>query len=132
MGGRYFGPHLPKPTIAIAVNGTPLPMHNSFGIPTSIFQGTLAGLDDDNRARFDRRMCGGKKHLAVYNTFSARSTDDLRAELLGVYSAVKHLPDNTPPQLHWTEALVSEKDLIVPATNQLNYWAQAGIPTTIL
>lgn len=123
-----LAPHLPTPTKAIAINGTPLPMHNQYGIPDKIFRGTLEGLDDDNRARFNRRMCGGKKLLAVFNSFAARSTEDLREELYGTYLQVKDLPDDTPTQLAWSEAIVSERDLIVPTANQLAYWQRHGVP----
>ncbi|MDO5035450.1 MAG: alpha/beta fold hydrolase [Porphyromonas sp.] len=127
-----LAPHLPRISKAVAINGTPLPMHDLYGIPTPIFEKTLSGLDDDNRARFDRRMCGGKKLLAVYNSFSARSTEDLRSELTGVYEAVRALPDGSPPQLSWDLAYVSERDLIVPPSNQLRYWNKHNVTTEVL
>lgn len=119
---------LPKISKAVAINGTPLPMHDLYGIPNHIFRGTLEGLDDDNRARFNRRMCGGKKLLSVFNSFSQRSTEDLRDELTGVYEQVKNLPDDTPPSLAWSKAIISEKDLIVPRDNQVAYWQKHGVP----
>lgn len=127
-----LAPHLPKVSKAIAVNGTPLPMHDLYGIPNHIFRGTLEGLDDDNRARFNRRMCGGKKLLAVFNSFSQRSTEDLRDELTGVYEQVKQLPDDTPPALSWSEAVISERDLIVPRDNQVAYWQKHNVPFQLL
>ncbi|MDO5016756.1 MAG: DUF452 family protein [Porphyromonas sp.] len=123
---------LPRPTVAVAINGTPMPMHDLYGIPDHIFRGTLQGLDDANRQRFNRRMCGGKKLLAVYNTFAARSTEDLKAELYGTYLQVKDLPEETPPQLSWSKAIVSGKDLIVPTANQLRYWERHGVPCRTL
>lgn len=128
----HLSPHLPKITKSLAINGTPLPMHNRYGIPDLIFKGTLEGLDDENRARFNRRMCGGKQLLAVFNSFAARSTEDLREELLGVYHQVNDLPDDTPPRLKWSEAMISEKDLIVPSQNQLAYWQRYGVPFRFL
>ena len=116
---------LPKTEIAVALNGTPFAMNNEYGIPESIFKGTLEGLNDDNRARFDRRMCGGKNMLAVYNSFSARKTDDLRKELLYVYEHIDYTKDVKFP---WTRAVIGEKDLIIPPSNQENYWHKAGIP----
>lgn len=124
--------HLPSPTKAVAINGTPLPMHNLYGIPDDIFRGTLEGLDDANRERFNRRMCGGKKLLAVFNSFSARSTEELREELYGTYLQVRDLPDDTPPKLPWSKAIVATKDLIVPTSNQLAYWGRYHIATTLL
>lgn len=127
-----LAPQLPTPTKAIAINGTPIPMSDSYGIPSKIFQGTLEGLDDTNRERFNRRMCGGKQLLSVYNSFAARSTSDLREELYGTYLKVKEINPDTPPQLPWTLALVSEKDLVVPPENQIAYWSQHHIPTDII
>lgn len=127
-----LAPFLPQPTQAIAINGTPLPMHQRYGIPDEIFRGTLEGLDDANRERFNRRMCGGKKLLAVFNTFAARTTEELRDELYGTYLQVKDLPDDLPPQLSWSRAIVSEKDLIVPTANQLAYWQRHGVNCHLL
>lgn len=124
--------HLPKPTKAIAINGTPLPMNDQYGIPNETFRGTMKGLDDDNRERFNRRMCGGKKLLAVFNTFAARSTEDLKEELDSAYLLVKDLPDNTPPRLAWSESIVGTKDLVVPTTNQIAYWERYHIPIHLL
>lgn len=127
-----LAPLLPTPTTAIAINGTPIPMHDRYGIPDDIFRATLSELTDANRKRFDRRMCGGKKLLSVYESFSARSTEDLRGELQGTYDQVAPMTHYVAPQLHWTKALISEKDLIVPPKNQQRYWHEAGIPITIL
>lgn len=121
--------HLPLPDRAIAVAGTPRPMDNLYGIPEQIFRGTLEGLDDDNRSRFNRRMCGGKKLLSVYESFAARSTEDLRTELLYVY---QHTSSILPILYPWTLAIIGEKDLIIPQKNQQRYWDKAGIPTETL
>lgn len=123
---------LPPLKRAIAINGTPMPMHDLYGIPEQIFQATLSGLNDDNRARFNRRMCGGKELLSVYNSFAARSTEELREELFGVYQKVKELRALQPPRLHWSKALVSAKDLIVPAPNQIRYWECNSVPYCLL
>ncbi|MDO4771584.1 DUF452 family protein [Porphyromonas sp.] len=122
---------LPAGTYGVAINGTPLPMHDDYGIPDLIFKGTLEGLNDENRARFDRRMCGGKSLLALYQSFSARSTEDLKAELLSVHTQVKGL-EATPPHLRWQHAYVGTKDLIVPPDNQQNYWSRFGTEVRLL
>ncbi len=123
---------LPPLTTAVAINGTPQPMHDEYGIPRQIFHDTLATLTDENRSRFDRRMCGGKKLLSVYESFSTRSTDDLRDELRSTYDRVSPIIHYQAPQLAWTKALISEKDLIMPPQNQLRYWQKAGISTHII
>ena len=116
---------------AVAVNGTPLPMNDDYGIPIKVFEGTLEGLNDANRERFDRRMCGGASLRKVYHSFRRRSTEDLRSELQHVYESVRDLPF-TPPHLPWTRAIISSRDLIIPPTNQVRYWEEAGVPHTIL
>lgn len=125
---------LPPLSRAVAVNGTPLPMHDLYGIPIPVFEGTLRGLDEVSREKFDRRMVGGKKLLDVYKTFHARSTEDLKGELLGVYNCVKDSAAGciVRPRLPWSRAFVSERDLIIPPANQTAYWSEAGVPVTLL
>lgn len=45
-------------TTATALNGTPFPMHDTLGIPTAIFEGTLHHISEEGMRRFNRRMCG--------------------------------------------------------------------------
>lgn len=125
---------LPHITSAIAVNGTPLPMHDRYGIPKAIFFGTLNGLDEVSREKFDRRLAGGKKLLAVYKSFHARPTDELRSELQEVYDHVSGHADDISPEtsLKWTVALISEKDLVIPPDNQVSFWEKAGVRTKVL
>ena len=35
-------------------------MHDDYGIPCAVFQGTLDTLDEINQGKFERRMCGEK------------------------------------------------------------------------
>lgn len=121
---------LPDIARAVAVNGTALPMHDRYGIPISIFLGTLRGLDEVSRDKFDQRMAGGKKLLAVYKSFHARPTDELKEELQGVYDRVKGFSDvpDVQTSLSWSKALVSGRDLIIPPANQLAFWTEVGVP----
>ena len=43
-------------TEAIAVNGTPCPVHDRWGIPETIFRGTLDNVTEEGMRRFNRRM----------------------------------------------------------------------------
>ena len=54
--GMVNGPRL-------AVNGTPFPIDDGRGIPTTIFDGTLNGLSERTLAKFRRRMCGSSETL---------------------------------------------------------------------
>ena len=50
-------------TTATALNGTPFPMHDTLGIPTAIFEGTLHHISEEGMRRFNRRMCGDKETI---------------------------------------------------------------------
>lgn len=60
-------------TTATALNGTPFPMHDTLGIPTAIFEGTLHHISEEGMRRFNRRMCGDKRHsIAIRNSHHVR------------------------------------------------------------
>ena len=113
-----------KITQAIAVNGTPRPIDDQFGIPEAVFLGTLNGLSADSLPKFDRRMCGSK---AVYQQFvhisRSSSINALKFELQNIYDFVMANPQ---PQLKWTKALIGQTDMIFPASNQKYYWNDLG------
>ena len=48
-------------TKAFAINGTPLPVSDSFGIPQKIYSSTTETLSERNLYKFRIRMCGGIK-----------------------------------------------------------------------
>lgn len=118
----------PKVTRRIAVNGTLYPCDAQRGIPPAIFEGTLAGLNERNVAKFYRRMCGTAE---LYRDFSQclpqRSIDDLRSEL-EVFS-----PDATLLHSlagHFDLAIIGREDAIIPAVNQWRAWQ--GVPTVFI
>ena len=59
-------------TEAIAVNGTPCPVHDRWGIPETIFRGTLDNVTEEGMRRFNRRMCG-KRDIASLRADTASS-----------------------------------------------------------
>ena len=115
-------PELPI-TARIAVNGTLHPVDDRLGIPTAIFERTLAGLTEQSLSRFNRRMCGGAK---AAQTFSAsrphRSLDSLRNELIAI-SALRNAGSS------WDKAYISLNDNIIPPDNQKAAWALANVDT---
>lgn len=102
---------------SIAINGTPLPISDEYGIPEAIFNGTISTLPQSIE-KFNLRMCGSK---TVYNLFKAvepnRNADDKKEELI----AIKESFVQCPP-LEWTKAIISKNDRIFPLENQLRYW----------
>ena len=126
---------LPTKQRLIAVAGSPYPMHDQWGIPKQIFVGTLEGLTDENRQRFNRRMCGGKRYKQLYDILSERPTTELRDELQAVYDslATPEASGSTPhSRLAWDLAIIGERDQIFPAKNLSTLWKAVNVPTLLL
>ncbi len=126
---------LPTKQRLIAVAGSPYPMHDQWGIPKQIFVGTLEGLTDENRQRFNRRMCGGKRYKQLYDILSERPTTELRDELQAVYDslATPEASGSTPHiRLAWDLAIIGERDQIFPEKNLSTLWKAVNVPTLLL
>ena len=126
---------LPTKQRLIAVAGSPYPMHDQWGIPKQIFVGTLEELTDENRQRFNRRMCGGKRYKQLYDILSERPTTELRDELQAVYDslATPEASGSTPhTRLAWDLAIIGERDQIFPAKNLSTLWKAVNVPTLLL
>ncbi|MCC8142789.1 MAG: DUF452 family protein [Tannerellaceae bacterium] len=113
-----------KITEAIAINGTPLPVNNEYGIPEAIFRGTFEQLSVPNLHRFIRRMCGNREGLHHFNNIPGDwQLTALQAELAAIY----HRQKEPVAEDVFTQAVVSSDDRIFPTGNLLNYW-QNRIP----
>lgn len=114
-------------TTATAINGTPYPIDDSYGIPVNIFRGTLDNLTDEGFRRFNRRMCGTREILAHYEEATPRPLVDVKEELQTIYDCCHEQPSPissspTPSAISWTRALIGTDDHIFPTVNQRNYW----------
>lgn len=111
---------------ATAINGTPRPIDDIYGIPVDIFRGTLDNLTTEGFKRFNRRMCGSRDTLAGYETVRPRPLEEVRDELQHIYDLClgKPQPDvaRRSAPIRWTRAIISSDDRIFPAANQLEYW----------
>lgn len=115
---------------AIAVCGTGYPMDDALGIPEAIFRATLDGLTEDNRLRFNRRMCGGKTLRHLFDALAHRSTEEIYDELNSVLLREQGTTQRSSPKLNtapWTRAIVGRSDRIVPPDNQQRYWEKQGV-----
>lgn len=111
-----------KPDVSIAVNGTPVPADDHFGIPLNVFEGTLNNISEQNMEKFYLRMFGDK------NTFEAnqgklpdRSVKSFHDELRWLYNRIMETKE---PEFRWNYAVTSESDRIFPPENVNNYWAK--------
>jgi biotin synthesis protein BioG len=112
-------------TKTIAINGTPLPIDNTYGIEEMVFAHTLANWNEQTRKKFNARMCGGNAQLLEWQSYmSERTCEEQLQELQFLYDAIQK---NTSHHCkldgyRWTEAIIGNYDLIFTAKNQYNYW----------
>lgn len=108
---------LPRPTTAIAINGTCCPIDDTRGIPEAIFRGTLAHVTEEGMHRFNRRMCGNREILRQYEQTLPRPLHEMQEELQHLYQKYQEVESNG-----WTHAILASADRIFPAENLRNYW----------
>jgi biotin synthesis protein BioG len=108
------------PDLTIAVNGTPVPADNKFGIPLKIFEGTLNNISVENMDKFYLRMFGDKRtYLDNCDRLPHRTIKSLNDELRWLYNRIM---EQNEPQIRWDYAITSEADRIFPAGNMADYW----------
>lgn len=119
---RFMAAHPELPfTLRCAVNGTLYPVDDRCGIPSAIFDGTLAGLSEQSLTKFRRRMAGGAKACAPFlENAPQRTIESLAAELRTI-AALEAAHTN------WDVAYVAEADRIIPPENQLTAWQSEGV-----
>ncbi|MDE6310582.1 MAG: DUF452 family protein [Muribaculaceae bacterium] len=107
-------------TLKLAVNGTPYPVDNEYGIPEAVFSGTLEGLCERTVEKFRMRMCGGSKAYADFRSCEPlRSVEELKAELTALRDLALRRPECTD---QWDHAVIGNGDAIFPPNNQLAAW----------
>lgn len=109
-----------KPDITIAVNGTPVPADDKYGIPLKIFEGTLNNISEENMEKFYLRMFGDKKTFKLnVDRIPHRTVKSLHDELRWLYN---RMMEQKEPGFKWDYAVTGEFDRIFPATNLMEYW----------
>jgi hypothetical protein len=109
-----------KPDITIAVNGTPVPADNQYGIPLNVFEGTLNNITEENIEKFYFRMFGDKKnYLENIDKVPHRTLKSLHDELRWLYNRIM---EQKEPGFRWDYAVTSEIDRVFPSDNLTSYW----------
>lgn len=109
-----------KPDITIAVNGTPVPADDRYGIPLKIFEGTLNNINEENMDKFYLRMFGDRKtYLLNQERIPHRSIKSLHDELRWLYNRIM---EQKEPGFRWDYAVTSEIDRVFPSENVTTYW----------
>ncbi len=115
---------LPKtgivPDITIAINGTPIPADDKYGIPFKAFENTLENLSELNMVKFYLRMFGDKKTYKMnIDRIPRRSVKSLNDELRWLYNRIM---EQKEPGFKWDYAVSCKKDRIFPSDNLISYW----------
>ena len=109
-----------KPNLTIAVNGTPIPADDQYGIPLKIFEGTLNNMTEENMEKFYLRMFGDKRTYRMNaDRIPHRSVKSLNDELRWLYNRIM---EQTEPGFRWDYAVSSEIDRVFPSENVNSYW----------
>jgi biotin synthesis protein BioG len=111
-----------KPDISIAVNGTPFPANDKFGIPLNDFESILNNISERNMIKFYLQMFGDKKTYRLNaDRIPRRTIKSLNDELRWLYNRIM---EQKEPGFRWDYAVTSEYDRVFPAKNQKAYWTK--------
>jgi pimeloyl-[acyl-carrier protein] methyl ester esterase len=109
-----------KPDLTIAVNGTPMPADNQYGIPLNVFEGTLNNITEENIGKFYLRMFGDKKtYQTNIDRVPHRTLKSLHDELRWLYNRIM---EQKEPGFKWNYAVTSKIDRVFPSRNLDGYW----------
>lgn len=108
------------PDVTIAVNGTPVPLDDHYGIPARSFEDALNNITEESMEKFYYRMFGNRR---IYNLNSDkkpnRTLDSVHVEMRWLYNRIMEQKD---PGFRWDYAVTSKSDRIFPSENVTNYW----------
>jgi hypothetical protein len=108
------------PDITIAVNGTPIPADDQYGIPLNVFEGTLNNITEENIDKFYLRMFGDKKTYETnISRVPHRTLKSLQDELRWLYNRIM---EQKEPGFKWDYAVTSEIDRVFPSKNLKGFW----------
>ncbi|MCU0472890.1 MAG: DUF452 family protein [Bacteroidales bacterium] len=109
-----------KPDLTIAVNGTPVPADDQYGIPLKTFEGTLNNITEENMEKFYLRMFGDKKtYLLNRDRVPHRTVKSFHDELRWLYN---RMMEQKEPGFRWDFAVTSKYDRVFPSDNLNSYW----------
>lgn len=112
---------LPKFDEKIAINGTPFPVDDEFGIPQKPFLLTLRHAKTGLEGKFYQNIFNSEDEFKRYmKNPVGRSIESRVEELKSLYDRIKITEKIYEP--FYDRAIVSSNDKIIPTKNQLNFW----------
>ncbi len=115
----------------IAVNGTPFPVDDEFGIPVKTFDLTLKYVETGLQGKFQKNLF---KHPEEYKKYLScpveRSIENCKEELIALNNYIK----KSEPEYKkfYDYAIISDTDKIIPTRNQIKCWENFNTPIKIL
>lgn len=112
-----------KITAAFAVNGTPEPINDFYGIPSDIYIGTENNLSLPNLLKFRRRMFDSASELKKWNDYFPEKSDieNLKNQLTNIRETAGN---NNNCSFKWNKVYIGNKDRIFPPDNQFASWSR--------
>ena len=111
----------------IAINGTPFPVDNDYGIPEKPFLLTLRHAKTGLEGKFYQNIFEKTDEYERYlQTPVERSIENRVDELQNLYEKIKNTPKTYKP--FFDKAFVSLNDKIIPSKNQLKFWEGFDVP----
>ena len=111
----------------IAINGTPFPVDNDYGIPEKPFLLTLRHAKTGLEGKFYQNIFDKPEEYERYlKTPVERSIENRVTELQNLYDDIKNSKKNY--EKFYDKAFVSLNDKIIPAKNQLKFWQDFSVP----
>ena len=124
-------PKLPEFQKKIAINGTPFPVDDEFGIPHRTFDLTLKYVDSGLRGKFQQNLF---KSPADYERLTlspvVRSIENRAEELIALNNFIKNVNNNYSK--FYDCAIISDTDKIIPTRNQVRFWEKYNTPIVML
>ncbi|MDE6511180.1 MAG: DUF452 family protein, partial [Muribaculaceae bacterium] len=116
----------------IGICGSLVPASDRFGIPSSIYQGTLDGLNEKTLSRFHLRMAGDRKRYAeiIKSLPSSPDIEALKEEL----DYVRRLSQSElmDSDVRFDRVYIAEDDKIFPYKNLTSFWQQRDETTVVI
>lgn len=111
-----------KPDLTIAINGTPEPADDRYGIPLRIFEATLDNLSNYGMAKFYLRMFGTKSRFEMNRqNIPTRSLKSLQDELRWLYN---RMMEPVETGFIWDYSLIGSEDRVFRESNLVSYWTE--------
>lgn len=117
---------LPEFNNKIAVNGTPYPINDEWGIPIKTFDLTLKHVDAGLAGKFYKNIFSTTEEFEIYMLSPIeRPIINRASELEQLNELIKNTDVNYTH--FYDKAIISSNDKIIPVKNQFNFWENNNV-----